>query len=145
MRVRALRRAAVGLAAVALAGCGGPDGLHGTGAGSLPFDGRSPLVPPAKKMRVLVELKRPSLAEKMESEDYSPVRQRLYVASLANEAKALQSALEAKGVMLRRPVLYGRVWNGFAATVAASDLPQLRALGLSEEPVRRFYGAAGAA
>src|SRR4051794_11672339 len=94
-------------------------------------------------MRVLVELKRPSLAEKVAREDYSPVRQRLYVASLANEAKALQSALEAKGVRLGKPVLYGRVWNGFAATVDSGDLPQLRALGLRAEPVRRFYGAAG--
>jgi Subtilase family len=140
-----LRRAAICLAAVALAGCGGAEGLHGTGAGSLPFDGRSPLVPPARHMRVLVELKRPSLAEKVATEDYSPVRQRLYVASLANEAKALQGALEAKGVRLRRPVEFGRVWNGFAATMDSGDLPQLRALGLSAEPVRRFYGAAGAA
>ena len=73
-------------------------GVEGTGAGSLPFDGRSPLEPPSKRMRVLVELRRPSLAEQVAKEDYSPVRQRLYVASLGNEARALQSALEAKGV-----------------------------------------------
>src|SRR4051812_41749163 len=95
-------------------------------------------------MRVLVELKRPSLAEKVAKEDYSPVRQRLYVDSLGNEARALQSALEAKGVRLRKPLLYARLWNGFAATVDANDLPELRALGLRAEPVRRFYGAAGA-
>jgi hypothetical protein len=131
---------------LALAGCGaGATGLSGTGAGSLPFDGRSPLIPPEKEMRVLVELKRPSLAEQMAKQDYSPVRQRLYVDSLGNEARALQSALEAKGVRLRKPVLFARLWNGFAATVDAKDLPQLRALGLRAEPVRRFYGAGGAA
>lgn len=126
-----------------LASCGRATGPEGTGAGSLPFDGRSPLVPPAKRMRVLVELRRPSLAEQVAKQDYSPNRQRLYVGSLGNEAKALQGALEAKGVKLRRPVLFARVWNGFAATVDTSDLPQLRALGLRAEPVRRFYGAAG--
>jgi hypothetical protein len=134
---------ALALAAAAAAGCGGATkGLAGTGAGSLPFDGRSPLSPQGKQVRVLVELKRPSLAEQVAKEDYSAVRQRLYVASLGNEARALQSALEAKDVRLRRPLLFGRVWNGFAATVDADDLPKLRALGLRAEPVRRFYGAA---
>ncbi|MFL5956985.1 MAG: S8 family serine peptidase, partial [Solirubrobacterales bacterium] len=115
-----------------------------TEAGSLPFDGRSPLVPPAKEMRVLVELRRPSLATQAAGGAIAPGRQRAYVSSLRNEVRALRSALEAKGVRLRRPVLYARVWNGFAATVDTADLPEVRALGLRAEPVRRFYGAASA-
>ena len=129
--------------ALGLAGCGGATGPEGTGAGNLPFDGRSPLVPPAKEVRVLVELKRPSLAAQMESQSYSAGRQRLYVGSLGNEARALQSALRAKGVQLRKPLLFARVWNGFAATVDAKDLATLRSLGLRAEPVRWFYGAGG--
>jgi Subtilase family len=127
-----------------LASCGGATGPDGTGAGSLPFDGRSPLVPPAKTVRVLVELKRPSLAAQMAKQSYGAGRQRAYVDSLGQEAIALQSALEAKNIRLRRPLLFARVWNGFAATVDTQDLPRLRALGLRAEPVRRFYGAAGA-
>src|SRR4051794_7802738 len=92
-------------------------------------------------MRVLVELRRPSLAAQVARGGYGPRRQRAYVSSLAGEVRALRSALEAKGVRLRRPVLFARVWNGFAATVDSGDLPQLRALGLRAEPVRRFYGA----
>ena len=106
---------AVGLLAL-LAGCGGPVGVAGTGAGSLPFDGRSPVEPPAKRMRVLVELRRPSLATRMRARKLDAAGQRAYVASLGDEARALESALEAKGVRLRRPVLLARVWNGFAAT-----------------------------
>ena len=41
-------------------------------------------------------------------------------------------------------VLFARVWNGFAATVDAADLPEVQALGLRAEPVRRFYGAGSA-
>jgi hypothetical protein len=125
----------------ALGACGGAVGPEGTGAGSLPFDGRSPVAPQGARVRVLVELRRPSLAEQVASQPYGPGRQRSYVSSLHDEVNALQSALRAKGVELRRPVLYGRVWNGFAATVDARDLPELRALGLRAEPVRRFYGA----
>jgi hypothetical protein len=126
----------------ALSSCGGPTGLEGTGAGSLPFDGRSPLVPPARTMRVLVELRRPSLATQVASQTLSPARQKGYVASLRDEVTALRGALQAKGVKLRDPVLFARVWNGFAATVDTRDLPVLRAVGLRVEPVRRFYGAA---
>jgi hypothetical protein len=93
-------------------------------------------------MRVLVQLRRPSLATRMRAGKLGAAAQRAYVASLGDEARALESALEAKGVRLRRPVLLARVWNGFAATVDAGDLPQLRALGLRAEPVRRLYGAA---
>jgi hypothetical protein len=140
-----LARAALGLlvpAAIVLAGCGGPVGPSGTGAGSLPFDGRSPVEPAAKRMRVLVQLRRPSLATQMRARKLDAAAQRAYVASLGDEARALESALEAKGVRLRRAVLLARVWNGFAATVDARDLPKLRALGLRAEPVRRLYGAA---
>jgi hypothetical protein len=132
------------LAGLALTGCGAePIGKSGTGGGSLPFDGRSPLEPPAKRMRVLVQLRRPSLATQVRARKLDPAAQRAYVASLGDEARALESALEAKGVRLRRAVLLARVWNGFAATVDADDLPRLRSLGLRAEPVRRFYGAAG--
>jgi hypothetical protein len=59
------RRAALALSVALMSGCGGATGPEGTGAGSLPFDGRSPLVPPAGQVRVLVELRRPSLAAQM--------------------------------------------------------------------------------
>ena len=39
-------------------------------------------------------------------------------------------------------MLFARVWSGFAATIDAADLPEVQALGLRVEPVRRFYGAA---
>jgi hypothetical protein len=107
----------------------------------MPFDGRSPLVPPGRETRVLVQLRRPALAEL----GYSPARQRAYVSSLRNEVRALRSALQAKGVALRKPVVFARVWNGFAATVDTADLPEIRAIGLRAEPVRRFYAAASGA
>jgi hypothetical protein len=86
---------------------------------------------------VLVQLRRPSLA----ATGYAHSRQRAYVSSLENEVRALRSALQAKGVALRRPVVFARVWNGFAATVDTADLPRLRAVGLRIEPVRRVYSA----
>jgi hypothetical protein len=138
------RGGALAVCVVLMAGCGGVTGSEGTGAGSLPFDGRSPLVPPARQVRVLVELRRPSLAAQMARGSYPPARQRAYVSSLGQEVAALQSALEAKNVKLRQPLEFARVWDGFAATVDAKDLPELRALGLRAEPVRRFFGAAGA-
>jgi hypothetical protein len=133
------------LAAVALGACGETKGGAGTGAGSLPLDARSPLEPQGKRMRVLVQFHRPSLSDVMKTQSYSPSRQRAYVASLRDEAVATQSSLRAKGIKLGRPVLYARVWNGFSATIAARDLPKLRALGLRSEPVRRFFGATAAA
>ncbi|MEA2430215.1 MAG: hypothetical protein QOI19_688, partial [Thermoleophilaceae bacterium] len=90
---------------------------------------------------MLVELRRPSLATQVGRARFGPGRQTAYVSSLTGEVRALRSALEAKGVRLRQPVLFARVWNGFAATVDSAELPQLRALGLRAEPVRRFYGA----
>ncbi len=147
MPLLALRRegvaAVLAVAAAALCACGGPTGPEGTGAGSLPFDGRSPLVPQGRQVRVLVELNRPSLATQMARQRFGPGRQQAYVSSLGAEATALQSALRAKGVQLHKPLLFARVWNGFAATVNVGDLPELRALGLRAEPVRRFFGAVG--
>lgn len=150
--MRALRRRAAATlfltlaAAVPLAGCGESvdRGASGTGAGSLPLDTRSPVEPPGRRMRVLVQFHRPSLAQAMRQQRFGPGRQRAYVSSLRDEAVATQSSLRAKGVTLGRPVLFARVWNGFAATVSAHDLPKLRATGLRSEPVRRFYGAGAA-
>ena len=87
---------------------------------------------------MLVQLRRPALADLR----YPPARKRAYVSSLRNEVRALRSALQAKGVALRKPVVFARVWNGFAATVDTADLPEIRAIGLRAEPVRRFYPAA---
>jgi hypothetical protein len=139
-----LRRAAAGaLAAVALAGCG----KHAvdTGAGSIPFDGRSPAVPTTGKVRLLVQLQRPSLGGLAPADRAGARTQRDYVASLESESRALQSALRAKGIRIESPRLYARVWNGFAATIASTDVPAVRALGLRTEPVRRFFGASSMA
>ena len=138
-------RSALGLLAAAclLAACGSGEKAAGiTGAGSLPLDARSPLEPPSDKLRVLVQLRRPPLAEQLATGPWSAGRQRAYVANVEDEVAALQSSLRAKGVKLGRPVTFARVWNGFAATIRARDLPRLQALGLRAEPVRRFYGAA---
>jgi hypothetical protein len=142
-----LPRAALAALALAVlaAGCGGPAKSSGTGAGSLPLDARSPLEPQGKKIRVLVAFRRPSLADAMKDAQFSTSRQRAYVSSLRDESLATQSSLRAKGIKLGRPVLYTRVWFGFAATIPARQLPQLRATGLRAEPVRRFYGATGSA
>ena len=94
---------------------------------------------------MLVDLRRPSLGERMRTEQLDPPAQRAHVASLASEAEALLSALRAKDVETRRPVIYGRAWSGFAVTLATNDLPAVQALGLRSEPVRRFYGATSTA
>ena len=131
------------LAALVLGACAsGEPAADITGAGSLPLDARSPLEPPGEKMRVLVQLRRPPLAEQIAETPWSAGRQRAYVTNVENEVAALQSSLRAKDVKLGRPVTFARVWNGFAATIRARDLPRLQALGLRAEPVRRFYGAA---
>jgi hypothetical protein len=111
---------------------------------SVAADGRSPRVPAGDRVRVLVDLRRPSLGERMASEELDPAAQRAHVASLRGEAEALLSALRAKEVETVRPVLYARAWSGFAVTLASEDLPAVQALGLRSEPVRRFYGAASA-
>jgi hypothetical protein len=137
-----LRRALlVVFAGLVLAGCG-TSSPGGTGAGSLPLDSRSPLQQPGATMRVLVQFHRPSLAQAMATAPLSPGRQRAYVSNLHNEAIATQSSLRAKGIRLANPVLFARVWDGFAATIRSRDLPKLQALGLRAERVRRFFGAA---
>jgi hypothetical protein len=134
--------AAAAIAAAVLGACGTSpsDESAQTGAGSLPLDARSPLQPQGRRIRVLVQFHRPSLAEASRGH-WSVDHEQRYVANLAGEAAATESALRAKHVTLGRPVGFTRVWNGFAATIAARDLPKLRALGLRSEPVRRFYGA----
>ena len=109
--------------------------------GPFPLELRSPQVVAGTSARVLVALRRPSLAELDAQTPQSPVRQRAYVRSLHREARALMSALEAKGVRFGRPVLFARVWNGFVATIATKDLPAVQTLGLRVEPVSRFYPA----
>lgn len=137
-----MRRGAAGLAALALvAGCGGSE--DGTRlASSLPVDGRSPRAGAGADIRVMVELQRPSLGERLEHERLSPGEQRAYFRSLEHEVQATRSALEARGVRLHRIVTFGRLWNGFAATVSSEHLPEVATLGLRAEPVRRFFPAA---
>jgi len=109
--------------------------------GPFPLELRSPQVVAGTSARVLVALRRPSLAELDAKTHQSPTRQRAYVRSLHREARALMSALHAKGVNFGRPVLFARVWSGFAATIATKDLPAVQTLGLRVEPVARFYPA----
>src|SRR4051794_40858827 len=107
-----------------------------------PLDGRSPSEPAGAERRVLVELPRPALAERSDLDQMSAQDQRDYVASLKREARALRSALGARGVALRDVVAFGRTWDGFAATVDTTDLAALSSLGVRAQPVRRFYPAA---
>jgi subtilase family protein len=109
--------------------------------GPFPLELRSPQVVAGTSARVLVALRRPSLAELVASEPQSPTRQRAYIRSLHREERALMSALTAKGVTFGQPVLFARVWSGFAATIATKDLPEVQTLGLRVEPVSRFYPA----
>lgn len=133
--------ALAGFAALALWGAGCGDDPSPTGGDSVAFDGRSPRVPPGTRIRVLVELRRPSLGDRMKRERLDAPAQRAHVTSLEMEANALLSALRAKDVETGSPVLYARAWAGFAVTLDPQDLPAVQALGLRAEPVRRFYGA----
>ena len=110
--------------------------------GPFPLELRSPQVVAGTSARVLIGLRRPSLAEAVEQgQQRGAAQQRAYVRSLDREARALMSALEARGVDFGRPVLYARVWSGFAATIATKDLPEVQSLGLRVESVSRFYPA----
>jgi len=109
---------------------------------AIPYDGRSPRQPAGDELRVLVALQRPALADSAAGRG-DPDRQRAYVRSLEREGAALRSALDARGVPLRDVVTFERAWNGFAATVATSDLASISSLGVRAQPVRRFYPAAG--
>ena len=105
------------------------------------YDGRSPSEAGGSRERVLVELPRPALADRDDLDSLSPADQRAYLRSLSEEGRALRSALGARGVALRDAVTFGRTWDGFAATVDASDLAALSSLGVRARPVRRFYPA----
>jgi hypothetical protein len=113
--------------------------------GPFPLELRSPQVVAGTSVRVLVALRRPSLAELVRTAPQGPAAERAYVRSLHREARALMSALTAKGVSFGQPVLFARVWSGFAATIATKDLPAVQTLGLRVEPVSRFYPAQVAA
>ena len=77
-------------------------GLPGGVADPVPYDGRSPAEPPAARERVLVELPRPALGERRDLADLDGKQRRTYVDSLEQEAKALISALRARGLELAR-------------------------------------------
>ena len=136
------------LIVVAVLGEGG-DGGGGGGGEPVPpsaaalsvYDGRSPSEAGGSRERVLVELPRPALADRDDLDSLSPADQRAYLRSLSEEGRALRSALGARGVALRDAVTFGRTWDGFAATVDASDLAALSSLGVRARPVRRFYPA----
>ena len=130
------------LVAVSVIGSGSGSGGGKPVAPSLvalsPLDGRSPREPAGAEQRVLVELPRPALADRDDLDSLSPADQRAYLRSLSEEGRALRSALGARGVALRDAVTFGRTWDGFAATVDASDLAALSSLGVRARPVRRF-------
>jgi len=135
--------AAAGVAVVAvivlvLALRGPGDPPPRTLADAVPYDGRSPREPSGRGTRVIVALPRPSLGEAAIAD---PGAQREYVASLEDESAALRSALGARGVRLNDVVTYARTFNGFAATVRTDDLADLPSLGVTAQPVRRFYPA----
>ena len=111
---------------------------------AFPLETRSPQVVGGSNLRVLVALRRPALGELPEGQRRGGAAQRAHVRSLGREARALRSALEARGVTFGDPVDYARVWSGFAATVSTRDLNEVQAAGLRVEPVRRFYPAAEA-
>jgi Subtilase family len=125
------------IAAILLAGPGDPPPR--ALADAVPFDGRSPREPSGQGTRVIVALPRPSLGEAGIAE---PADQRAYVRSLEEESAALRSALGARGIRLSGVVTYARTFNGFAATVRTGDLADLPSLGVTAQPVRRFYPAA---
>jgi hypothetical protein len=128
--------AAVLLSVLLLGGPGDPPPR--TLADAVPYDGRSPREPSGRGTRVIVALPRPSLGEAGIAD---PGNQRDYVESLQDESAALRSALEARGVRLSDVVTYTRTFNGFTATVRTDDLADLPSLGVTAQPVRRFYPA----
>ncbi len=107
-------------------------------ADAVPYDGRSPREPSGQGTRVIVSLPRPSLGAAGIAD---PGAQRDYVRSLEDESAALRSALGARGIRLSDVVTYARTFNGFAATVRTGDLADLPSLGVTAQPVRRFYPA----
>ena len=132
--------AAVAALVVALPAASGPHG-EGGGGSPAPFDGRSPRVPAGERVRMLVGLERPALGEPGGPDPSDPAAQRAHVRSLEREARALISALDARGVKLDHPVFLARVWSGFAATVSTADRPEVEAIAAGAQPVRRFFPA----
>jgi hypothetical protein len=109
--------------------------------GPFPLELRSPQVVAGTSQRVLVALGRPSVGELMAQRRQAAADQRAHVRSIRREARALMSALRARGVQFGDPLVFARVWSGFAATIATEDLPAVQTLGLRVEPVSRFYPA----
>ena len=113
--------------------------------GPVPYDGRSPALPPEARERVLVELPRPALGELARRGDQAPRQQRSYVRSLKAESDALLARSTPAGSRPRDVVTFERTWHGFAATITAKELPGLQSLGVRERPNRRFYPGDGRA
>ena len=113
---------------------GGGEPVPPSAAALSVYDGRSPSEAGGSRERVLVELPRPALADRGDLDSLSPADQRAYLRSLSDEGRALRSALGARGVALRDAVTFGRTWDGFAATVDASDLAALSSLGVRARP-----------
>lgn len=111
---------------------------------AFPLETRSPQLVGGSNLRVLVGLRRPPLGDLPAAQRRDSARQRAYVRSLGREARALRSALEARGVTFGDPVDYARVWSGFAATLSTVDMRAVQEAGLQVTPVRRFYPAASA-
>lgn len=107
---------------------------------AVPLDARSPAEAGSSRERVLVRLDRPPLGRLPHLPAGKAATR--YLASLHDEARALRGALRARGVTLDDVRSFGRVYDGFAATVPAGDLAQLPSLGVRAEPVRRFYPTA---
>src|SRR3954471_2818688 len=107
---------------------------------AVPLDARSPAEAASSRERVLVRLDRPPLG----GLPHPPTGRAAdrYLASLHDEARALRGALRARGLTLDGVRSFGRVYDGFAATVPTSDLAQLPSLRVRAEPVRRFYPSA---
>ena len=112
-------------------------------ADPVPYDGRSPILVAETEQRVLIQLQRPPLGELPDARAMGADAQIREIKSLKREQIALRGALEARGVQLRDVVSYYRVWNGFAATVKTSDVPQLSYPGSQVRSVRRAFPAAG--
>jgi hypothetical protein len=139
--------AAVVLAVALLSGGAGPLPAVTSPPPSLadpvPYDGRSPALPPGPEQRVLVQLRRPALGALRGARAMGAEQQRTYIDSLKREATTLRSGLQARGVALRDVVAYYRVWNGFSATVSTRDLARLNSPGVRVRTVRRAYPASG--
>lgn len=112
-----------------------------TNADAVAYDGRSPREPNGADVRVMIRLPRPALGELPNIRQMPATQRRDYVRSLQAESKALRSALKARGIELSDVRTYSLIWNGFAATIPASEQSAVASLGARVQPVRRFYPA----